>query len=147
METVFQTSVDELSAEKNKIKELEEKVRWLETELHDKEKTILAIEQNMERLYVENWTIKDRGTFSGNVYWIKGGGILFYDDGTRFEGDWDSTGKITDGELYFTHSGELVTRWENGKEIAYEDELEEKDYSVDEALSEDINALEQKQNE
>jgi hypothetical protein len=31
----------------------------------------------MERLYVENWTVKDRGTFSGNVYWIKGGGILF----------------------------------------------------------------------
>jgi hypothetical protein len=129
METLFQTSFDELSSEKNKIKELEEKVRWLEIELHNKEKTILAIEKNMEVLYVENWTVKDRGTFSGNVYWIKGGGILFNNDGTRFEGDWDSTGKITDGELYITHSGELVARWENGEEIASEDEIDSEDES------------------
>jgi hypothetical protein len=127
METVFQTSFDELSSEKNKIKELKEKVRWLEIELHNKEKTILAIEKNMERLYVENWTVKDRGTFSGNVYWIKGGGILFNNDGTRFEGDWDSTGKITDGELYITHSGERVSRWENGEEVASEDEIDSED--------------------
>lgn len=110
---------------KNKIKELEEKVAVLESELKDKEYEISAIEKNMDSFYVENWTVVDsngkKGCFSGNIYWIKGTGLLYYKDGTCFEGDWDSIGEINYGELRRTYTDEVITKWENGIEV-YEDE-------------------------
>ena len=84
METVFETPMnheDELAQAKNKIKELEEKIKCLECDIKDKTETISAIEKNMSSQYVENWTCSDingkRGEFSGNMYWIKGEGMIF----------------------------------------------------------------------
>ena len=130
METAFQTPLDELIEAKNKIKELDEKIKWLECEIKEKTETISAIEDNMETLYVENWTVTDKngkGEFSGNICWIKGGGIVFYKNNTIFEGSWDSTGEITEGELRGTYSDEILTKWEYGEEIDLEDEEEEED--------------------
>jgi hypothetical protein len=135
METVFETPTYELVKAMEQIKQLEEKINRLEHEVKEKDNTISAIEKNMERLYVENWTVKDKdgkeGTFSGNVYWIKGGGIVFYKNSTIFEGDWDSTGEITDGELRETYGDYVIAKWEAGEEIELDDEDdddEESDY-------------------
>ena len=69
METTFQPPTDEIIEARNKIKELEEKINWLETDNKDKMRTISIMEKNMERLYVENWTVTDsdgkKGVFSG----------------------------------------------------------------------------------
>jgi len=130
MDTVFESRIDELADARQKIKELEDKIRWLECDIKEKEETISAIESNMENCYVENWTITDsdgkKGEFSGNIYWIKGEGIVFYKNNTIFEGGWDSTGEITDGELRGTHSDEIIAKWECGEEIDLdEDNMEE----------------------
>lgn len=129
METVFQPPTDEIIEARNKIKELEEKIKWLETDNKDKMETISIMEKNMERLYVENWTVTDsdgkKGVFSGNVYWIKGDGTLFYKNNTIFEGSWDSTGEIIDGELRGTHTDELISKWIDGDEVDLEEEEDE----------------------
>jgi hypothetical protein len=130
METVFQTPInneDELANARNKIKELEEKIKWLECDIKENKETISAIEMNMTSQYVEDWTVTDnngKGRFSGNMYWIKGGGMVFYENNTIFQGDWDSTGEITEGELRGTHSDELLAKWEDGEEIDLEKEDE-----------------------
>lgn len=115
METVFETPIDELAEARNKIKELEEKIRSLECD------TISAIEENMTSQYVEDWTVTDnyygKGSFSGNIYWILGEGMVFYEDNTTFEGSWDSSGEITSGELRGTHSDKLLAKWQDGEEI------------------------------
>jgi len=127
MQTVFETPIDELAEARNKIKELEEKIRSLECDIEEKDETISAIEQNMTSQYVEDWTVTDnyygKGRFSGNMYWIKGEGMVFYQDKTMFEGSWDSSGEITDGELREIYSHELLAKWEHGEEV----ELNEKD--------------------
>jgi hypothetical protein len=75
----------------------------------------------MKSQYVENWTFIDadgkKGDFSGNMCWIKCSGLIFYKDGTMFEGDWDSTGEIVDGELRYTYSDDLITKWVDGEEV------------------------------
>jgi len=75
----------------------------------------------MKSQYVENWTVTDsygeKGEFSGNIYWIKGEGTIFYKNNTIFEGDWDSTGEINDGELRGMHSDEVLAKWECGIEM------------------------------
>ena len=126
----MQTCSSELDEAKNKIKELEQKIATLEAEVKDERCTISAIEENMESFYVENWTVTDsrgkKGSFSGNVYWIKGSGLLYYKDGMYFEGDWDSIGEINYGELRHTYTDDIITKWEGGEEV-YEDEEEDKD--------------------
>jgi hypothetical protein len=125
METVFKKSINnpemELIEARNKIKQFEEKILNLTHELEEKKDTIKAIEDNMKRLYVENWTVTDsfgkKGEFSGNVYWVKGSGMLFYKDGTIFEGCWESTGEILHGELCNTYSGDLIKKWDCGEEV------------------------------
>jgi hypothetical protein len=125
METVFSL----------KIKELEEKIAGLEKQLADKQcelddekLTISAMEKNMECLYVENWTTTDsngkKGEFSGNILWRKGTGMCWYKNGTYIEGEWDSTGEITEGELRHTYSDEVITKWEYGEEIDQEEDEE-----------------------
>jgi hypothetical protein len=124
METVFSNNTDAT----NKIKELEAKIEYLTVELKEKQDTINAIEENMESFYVENWTITDsngkKGSFSGNIYWIKGSGLLYYKNGTYFEGDWDSIGEINYGELRRTYTDDVITKWIDGEEV--EDEEEDK---------------------
>jgi hypothetical protein len=131
METVFSNNTDAT----NKIKELEAKIEYLTVELKEKQDTINAIEENMESFYVENWTITDsngkKGSFSGNIYWIKGSGLLYYKNGTYFEGDWDSIGEINYGELRRTYTDDVITKWIDGEEV--EDEEEDKDVDEDEA--------------
>jgi len=125
METVFATSTNheiELIDAKNKIKELEKKIADLTYQLE------YTIKENMNSQYVEDWTFIDtdgkKGDFSGIISWIKCSGLIFYKDGTKFEGDWDSSGEINDGELRNTHSNELITRWVDGVEV---DEEEDED--------------------
>jgi len=112
---------DALIQARNKIKQLEEKVTILEREVLEKQCHIASIESNMKSQYVENWTVTDsygeKGEFSGNIYWIKGEGTIFYKNNTIFEGDWDSTGEINDGELRGMYSHEVLTKWENGVEM------------------------------
>ena len=119
----------ELTEAKNKIKELEEEIKLLKCELDEKTKTLNAIEFNMSNTYVENWTVSDnngkKGEFSGNMYWIKGEGMVFYKNKTILEGSWDSNGEVIDGELRGTYNNELIRKWENGVEV----DLEEDDYS------------------
>ena len=124
MDTVFEPSSNreiEIVDPKNKIKELEEKIKWLESEVKEKTETISVIENNMEQFYVENWIVSDqdgeKGEFSGNIYWIKGEGTMFYKDNKMFEGSWDSKGEIIDGELRGTYSDELLAKWEDGEEV------------------------------
>jgi len=129
METVFQTPPDELLEARNKIKELEEKIRSLEYNIKEKNETISDIEKNMTSQYVEDWTVTDdysgKGRFSGNMYWILGEGMVFYENNTIFEGSWNSTGEITEGELRGTHSDELLAKWEDGEEIDLDDDEDE----------------------
>jgi hypothetical protein len=126
METVFESELREAN---NKIKELEEKIRFLECDIKEEKETISAIEKNMENFYVENWTITDsngkKGRFSGNICWIKGSGLLYYNDGTYFEGDWDSIGEISYGELRRTYTDDIITKWEDGEEVDEEEEDED----------------------
>jgi hypothetical protein len=126
METVFQASPDELVEARNKIKELEQHIRYLECDIEEKKETIAAIENNMSNQYVENWTVTDsngqKGEFSGTMCWIKGDGIIIYKNNTIFEGSWDSTGEIIDGELRGTYSDELLTKWEDGEELDLKEE-------------------------
>ena len=122
MENVFLNNTEaQLIDAKNKIKELEEKIAELENQLEDKQYTIDSIENNMSSHYVENWSVTDSdgnvGEFSGNIRWIKGGGLLFYEDGTNFEGDWDLNGEIMDGVLFDTDSGDVITKWDCGLEV------------------------------
>lgn len=135
METVFETAIDELVEARNKIKELEEKIRSLECDIKEKDETISAIEENMTSQYVEDWTVTDnyygKGRFSGNMYWIKGEGMVFYQDNTLFEGSWDSSGEITDGELRETYSDELLAKWEHGEEIAINEDDSNADSEYD----------------
>jgi hypothetical protein len=134
METVFAKTTNDAEAElieaKNKIKELEEKIKYLECDIKDEKETISAIEKNMDSFYVENWTVVDsngkKGSFSGNIYWIKGSGLLYYKNGTYFEGDWDSIGEINYGELRRTYTDDVITKWENGEEV-YDDEDDDED--------------------
>ena len=116
----------ELTEAKNKIKELEEEIKLLKCDLDEQTETIKAIEQNMENFYVENWTVTDsngkKGRFSGNICWIKGGGVLYYNNGTYFEGVWDSIGEINYGELRRTYTDEIITKWEDGEEIDLEED-------------------------
>jgi hypothetical protein len=126
METVFQTPHDELLDARNKIKELEEKIRSLEYNIKEKNETISDIEKNMTSQYVEDWTVTDnyfgKGRFSGNMYWILGEGMVIYENKTIFEGSWDSTGEITEGELRRTHSDKVLAKWEDGEEIDLDEE-------------------------
>jgi hypothetical protein len=126
MDSVFESALREAN---NKIKELEEKIRCLECDIKDEKETISAIEKNMESFYVENWTVADsngkKGRFSGNIYYIKGSGLLYYNDGTYFEGDWDSIGEISYGELRRTYTDDIITKWEDGEEVDEEEEDED----------------------
>jgi hypothetical protein len=112
---------DALIQAQNKIKQLEEKVAILESEILEKQSHIESIESNMKSQYVEDWTMTDsdgkKGSFSGNMYWIKGEGMIFYKNNTIFEGNWDSTGEINYGELRETYSDEVLAKWECGIEI------------------------------
>jgi uncharacterized FAD-dependent dehydrogenase len=121
----MQTSSSELDEAKNKIKELEQKIAILEAKVKDEQNAVKEIEENMKSFYVENWTVTDscgkKGTFSGNIYWIKGSGSLYYKNGTYFEGDWDSIGEINYGELRRTYTDDVITKWEGGEEV-YEHE-------------------------
>jgi len=134
METVFATpskNVDvELFEAKTKIKTLENKIVALEMQVKEKVREIDAIEKNMTRQYVEDWSVTDsdgkKGAFCGNIYWIKGGGILYYNNKTHFEGDWGSTGEITNGIL-FDYYGDTIAEWEDGVEIEEEEEKEEEE--------------------
>lgn len=135
METVFETPNSELVEARNKIKELEEKIRSLECDIKEKEETISAIEENMTIQYVEDWTVKDnyygKGRFSGYVYWILGEGMVFYEDNTTFEGSWDFSGEITEGELRGTHSDKLLAKWQHGEEIDLNEDDSEDDSEYD----------------
>ena len=117
---------NELTEAKNKIKELEEEIKLLKCELDEKTKTLKDIEYNMSSTYVENWTVSDnngkKGEFSGNMYWIKGEGMVFYKNKTILEGSWDSTGEVIDGELRGTYNNELIRKWENGLEVDLEED-------------------------
>jgi hypothetical protein len=125
----------------NKIKKLERKIIELESQLQEKCIMISDIEQNMTSQYVENWTITDtdgeKGEFSGNMYWIKGEGLIFYKNGTHFEGSWDSTGEIIDGELIRNSNSEVISKWECGVEIGDEDDEDSDEDSEDEEDSHD----------
>jgi len=105
----------------NKIKNLEEKITILERNLSEKECTISEIENNMKRQYVDGWIVTDsegiKGNFSGNIYWIKGDGILHYKNGNIFEGDWDSIGEIVDGTLS-NRKGEILRKWDDYEELS-----------------------------
>jgi hypothetical protein len=111
-------SYDELNAElieaKNKIKELEKRVKFLDEMFSEK----ISIESNLElhSAYVENWKDCDRNEFSGSIYWTKNSGILYNIDRTRFEGEWDYDGEIMKGELT-DRAGNVIEKWENGEEI------------------------------
>lgn len=109
----------------NKIKELEQKISKLESQLQEKNHTISDIEKNMTSQYVENWTTTDidgkKGEFSGNMYWIKGEGLLFYKNGTHFDGSWDSCGEFIDGQLVRNSDLEVIAKWEQGVEIEAEE--------------------------
>jgi hypothetical protein len=112
---------DALIQAQNKIKQLEEKVAIVEREVLEKQCHIASIESNMKSQYVENWNVTDidgeKGEFSGNIYWIKGEGTIFYKNNTIFEGDWNSTGEINDGELRGMYSDEVLAKWECGIEM------------------------------
>jgi hypothetical protein len=54
--------------------------------------------------------------------------MVFYKNSTIFEGDWDSTGEITDGELRETYGDYVIAKWEAGEEIELDDDDEESDY-------------------
>jgi len=135
----------ELTDAKNKIKDLETKIADLTKQLLEKQCEILSIEENMETQYVDGWTVKDsyggKGEFHGTIYWIKGKGVLYYKDRTRFEGHWDSSGEIKNGELS-NCNGDVITKWEDGVELEEEDEEdedeeEEEDEEEDEEEEED----------
>jgi hypothetical protein len=133
MATVFANSINNaenscaiIVEQNNKILELSQKIASLEKEVKEKQDTIEAIEANMECFYVENWKTTDsngkKGEFSGNICWIKGSGMIYYKNGTYYEGDWDSTGEFGYGELRGTHSDVLITKWEGGVEVEEEEE-------------------------
>jgi hypothetical protein len=129
-------SYDELNAElieaKNKIKELEKRVKFLDEMFSEK----ISIESNLElhSAYVENWKDCDRNEFSGSIYWTKNSGILYNIDRTRFEGEWDYDGEIMEGELTDC-AGNVIEKWENGEEIleSDEDESDENESKEDES--------------
>jgi hypothetical protein len=129
-------SYDELNAElieaKNKIKELEERIKFLDEMFHEK----VSIESNLglHSAYVEDWKDCDGNKFCGSIYWTKNEGILYNRDTTRFEGIWDFDGEIKEGELT-NRAGDVIEKWENGEEIleSYEDESEEDESDEDES--------------
>jgi len=96
---------------------LDEKNQQMFSILVDNDNNISAIENNMKRHYVENWTVTDSncvpGNFSGNIKWIKGGGTISYLDRTYFQGVWDSAGEIKDGKL-FNHLRGVIKKWKYG---------------------------------
>jgi len=130
----------ELTEAKNKIKDLEIKITDLTQQLLEKQYEIIYIEENMVTQYVDGWTVKDsygeKGEFHGNIYWIKGEGILYYKNRTRFEGDWDSSGKIKNGELS-NCNGDVITKWEDGVELEVEKEEEEEEEEQEEEEEEE----------
>jgi len=135
METVFETPTNrdtDLLEAKEQIKQLENQITDLKKQLTEskwnlieKESTISQIEKNMASQYVEDWTCTDidgkAGRFSGNMYWIKGEGMLYYKNGTHFEGSWDSEGEIIDGELISNRNLEVLEKWDCGALIGGED--------------------------
>lgn len=120
--------MDELAEAKNLIKQLEEKIRWLECDIKGKTEMIDEIKNNMSCEYVENWSFTDsngkKGRFSGNMNWIKSSGMVFYEDKTIFEGGWYYNGDIDYGELRGIYNDKLIAKWEDGDEIEPEEEEE-----------------------
>ena len=118
MEPIIQSTP--LNNEKKYIQELEKKIKLLEIDIAEKNSKISDIENNMKSFYVENWKTTDsdgvKGEFSGNIYWVKGEGTIFYKNRTHFEGDWNSTGEIENGEL-FDYSGKIIEKWVDGELI------------------------------
>ena len=117
---------------------LDEKNQQMFSILVDNDNNISAIENNMKRHYVENWTVTDSngipGNFCGNIKWIKGGGTIHYINRTYFKGAWDSTGEITNGTL-FNHMHDVIKKWKYGTlveddESDTEDELRELYYEI-----------------
>ena len=116
MVTVFEPSTNnnnELTEAKAQIKRLEEKVALLEKQLTENQRVIedqaheiSCIEENMKREYVEGWKSHD-GEFTGGMYWVKGEGVLRCDDGMYFDGQWNSAGVFTDGEVLDWHNNVL----------------------------------------
>ena len=131
-------SYDKLNTElieaKNKIKELEEKVKFLD-EMFSKQ---VSIESNLEShsAYVEYWKDCDGNEFCGSIYWTKNEGILYNRDTTRFEGIWDFDGEIKEGELT-NRAGDVIEKWEDGEEILESDEDESDEDESDEDIIED----------
>jgi hypothetical protein len=121
-------SYDQLNTElieaKNKIKELEERVNFLD-EMFSKQ---VSIETNLEShsAYVECWKDCDGNEFCGSIYWTKNEGIIYNKDRTRFEGKWDLDGEIKEGELT-DRGGNVIEKWEDGEEILQFEEDEDDD--------------------
>jgi hypothetical protein len=130
----------ELTDAKNKIKDLETKIADLTQQLLEKQYEMVSIKENMETQFVDGWTVKDsyggKGEFHGNIYWIKGEGILYYKDRTSFEGDWDSSGEINNGELS-NCNGDVITKWEDGVELGEEEEEEDEEEEDEEEEDEE----------
>ena len=131
-------SYDKLNTElieaKNKIKELEEKVKFLD-EMFSKQ---VSIESNLEShsAYVEYWKDCDGNEFCGSIYWTKNEGILYNRDTTRFEGIWDFDGEIKEGELT-NRAGDVIEKWEDGEEILESDEDESDEDIIEDESDED----------
>ena len=135
---VNKLSYDKLNTElieaKNKIKELEEKVKFLD-EMFSKQ---VSIESNLEShsAYVEYWKDCDGNEFCGSIYWTKNEGILYNRDTTRFEGIWDFDGEIKEGELT-NRAGDVIEKWEDGEEILESDEDESDEDIIEDESDED----------
>ena len=131
-------SYDKLNTElieaKNKIKELEEKVKFLD-EMFSKQ---VSIESNLEShsAYVVYWKDCDGNEFCGSIYWTKNEGILYNRDTTRFEGIWDFDGEIKEGELT-NRAGDVIEKWEDGEEILESDEDESDEDIIEDESDED----------
>lgn len=135
METVFARSVNNAESQtiillEKKIADLTKQLQETQMELNEKKSIISAIEDNLTGQCVEEWEVTDntgkKGNFYGRIYWIKGDGIIYYEDQSHFEGDWDSMGEIINGKL-IDCKYDVIAKWENGEEIEHEDEDEDED--------------------
>ncbi|MCX8482948.1 MAG: hypothetical protein ORN50_05155, partial [Crocinitomicaceae bacterium] len=94
----------ELIETKNKVKQLEQEIAFLNSDLQEKLQFISNIEYNLgeHHAWVDNWKDSEGNEFTGSIYWTKKEGSSKQGYATYFEGEWDLAGDIVQGEL--THN-------------------------------------------